>query len=94
MMRPQDSREGISAIILEAIGRILEVDVGKKKTQKNAQNNKKEGAQDVYPEPYLLFWNILWIFLGENKTPPQRKMDSFCLRVQIGSSGERFLSSW
>lgn len=43
MVRPQDSKAGMSHIILETIGRILEVDMRPPK-----KSNKQEGAQDGY----------------------------------------------
>lgn len=73
MVRPQDSKAGMSHIILEAIGRVLEVDMGQKKKKKSNKQEEHKMAT-LGPLPSLLFWNIVWVFLGESKTLPQRKM--------------------
>lgn len=73
MVWPQDSKAGMSHIILEAIGRVLEVDMGQKKKKKSNKQEEHKMAT-LGPLPSLLFWNIVWVFLGESKTLPQRKM--------------------
>lgn len=42
--------------------------------QRRVISKKVHKMATLGPLPSLLFWNIVWVFVGESETLPQRKM--------------------